>query len=114
MARVLGEVMAVSALALLAYMLVLWALSLRLRDVSIVDPAWPAGFVIVAWLALATGDGASARRALLATLVSLWGVRLAAYLLARKLRERREDPRYASMRERRGRSFALVSLASVF
>src|SRR6266516_3300856 len=37
-----------------------------------------------------------------------------AYLLARKLRERREDPRYGVIRERHGERFALVSLASVF
>jgi steroid 5-alpha reductase family enzyme len=53
MALVLGEVMAVSALALLAFILTLWLVSLRLRDASIVDPAWPVGFVIVAWIALA-------------------------------------------------------------
>src|SRR5438132_6468930 len=100
MARVLGEVTAVSAAALLAYMLALWMLSLRLRDVSIVDLAWPVGFVIVAWLAYALGDGCEGRHALLAALVSLWGVRLGAYLLARKLRERGEDPRYTAMRER--------------
>jgi steroid 5-alpha reductase family enzyme len=114
MAFVLGEVMAVSALALLAYMLTLWLLSLRLRDVSIVDPAWPAGFVIVAWIAYALGNGCDGRRTLIAALVSLWGARLAAYLLARRQRERGEDPRYTAMRERRGASFPLVSLASVF
>jgi steroid 5-alpha reductase family enzyme len=114
MARVLGEVMAVSAVALLGYMLVLWLASLRLRDVSIVDPAWPVGFVIVAWLAFALGDGCEGRRALMAALISVWGARLGAYLLARKLRERGEDPRYTAMRDRARASFPLVSLASVF
>ncbi len=45
---VLGEVLIASAGALLAYVLALWLLSMALRDVSIVDPAWPVGFVIVA------------------------------------------------------------------
>jgi steroid 5-alpha reductase family enzyme len=114
MARVLGEVMAVSALALLAYMLALWALSLALRDVSIVDPGWPAGFVIVAWLALALGDGCRGRRLLIAILVSLWGLRLAGYLLVRKLRQPGEDPRYTDMRSKARGSFELKSLATVF
>ena len=47
---ILGEILIVSAAALLAYVLALWLLSLRLRDVSIVDPGWGAGFVMVAWL----------------------------------------------------------------
>ena len=110
----LGEVLIASAGALLAYVLALWLLSMALRDVSIVDPAWPVGFVIVAWLSFAIGDGCRGRRLLLAVLTSLWGLRLGAYLLARKLRERREDPRYGVMRERHGERFALVSLASVF
>jgi steroid 5-alpha reductase family enzyme len=114
MARVLGEVMAWSAIALLSYMLALWFASLRLSDVSIVDPGWPVGFVIVAWLALAIGDGCRGRRLLAAVLVTLWGVRLATYLLARKLRHPGEDPRYGAMRERTGPGFQLRSLASVF
>jgi steroid 5-alpha reductase family enzyme len=34
-------------------MVALWAISLPLRDVSIVDPAWGPGFALVAWIALA-------------------------------------------------------------
>ncbi len=111
---VLADVMLVSAAALGAYMLALWALSVPLRDVSIVDPAWPLGFVVVSWIAFAVGDGERGRRLLLALLVSLWGVRLGGYLLARKLRERREDPRYARMRERRGAGFVRWSLGGIF
>jgi steroid 5-alpha reductase family enzyme len=111
---VLGEVLIVSAAALLAYVLALWLLSLPLRDVSIVDPGWGTGFVMVAWLACALGEGCRGRRLLLGALVSVWGVRLTLHLIARKLRERREDPRYAVMRARRGRRFALVSLVTVF
>jgi steroid 5-alpha reductase family enzyme len=111
---VLADVLTASAGALAVYMLALWLSSVPLRDVSIVDPAWPLGFVLVAWIAFAIGDGCRGRRLLLAALVSLWGVRLGAYLIARKLRERGEDPRYAYLRSRRGPSFVVVSLASVF
>ncbi len=110
----LGDVMLASAGALLIYMLALWALSLPLHDVSIVDPGWGLGFVIVAWLVFAVGDGCRGRRWLLAVMVSLWGLRLAGYLVTRKLRDRREDPRYTELRERHGASFPLVSLATVF
>jgi steroid 5-alpha reductase family enzyme len=110
----LGEVVLVSAGALLAYVLALWLLSLPLRDVSIVDPGWGAGFVLVAWIAFALGDGCRGRRLLLAALLSVWGLRLAGYLIARKLRERREDPRYARMRRHYGERFTLISLATIF
>jgi len=111
---ILEEILIVSALTLLAYALALWLLSVALRDASIADPAWGAGFVLIAWLAYAIGEGCRGRRLLLGALVSVWGARLALYLIARKLRERREDARYAAMRERHGRRFVLVSLATVF
>ena len=104
----------VSAVALLLAMVASWALSLRLRDVSIVDVIWGPAFVLVAWIAFALGDGDRGRRALLAALVTIWGLRLAGYLLARKRRERREDPRYGAWRERYGDRFPLVSLVTVF
>jgi steroid 5-alpha reductase family enzyme len=110
----LGAVLLWSAIGLTAYMLALWLLSLPLRDVSIVDPGWGLGFVLVAWLAFILGEGCRGRRLLLVALVSLWGGRLAAHLIARKLRDRREDPRYGAMRARYGERFALVSVVSVF
>src|SRR5437764_52619 len=76
----LGDVMLASAGALLLYMVALWALSLPLKDVSIVDPGWGLGFVIVAWLSFAIGNGCTGRRALLAAVITLWGLRLTAHL----------------------------------
>jgi steroid 5-alpha reductase family enzyme len=106
--------MLVSGGALLVYVLALWLLSLPLHDVSIVDPGWGFGFVIVAWIAFAVGDGCPGRRWLMALLVSVWGLRLAGYLLLRKLRDPGEDPRYGEWRERHGSRFALISLFTVF
>ena len=106
--------MLVSAAALLAYVLAVWLLSLPLRDVSIIDAAWGVGFVIVAWLAFAIGDGCRGRRLLLAVLVSIWGLRLATYLTVRRVRAGGEDPRYTEWRDRHGARFPLVSLVNVF
>jgi steroid 5-alpha reductase family enzyme len=110
----LATTMLAAAGALAALMLCAWLVSLRLRDVSIVDPVWGLGFVLVAWVAFALGDGDAGRRLLIALLTSVWGLRLAAHLVARKLREPGEDFRYASMRRRHGTSFALRSLITIF
>lgn len=110
----LSNVLPISATALLVFVTVIWALSVALRDVSIVDPAWGPGFVLVAWTAFGAGGGSVGRRLLLALLVSAWGLRLASYLAARKLREPGEDRRYRQMRERRGARFPLTSLGTVF
>jgi steroid 5-alpha reductase family enzyme len=107
-------VMLASAAAVLALLLAAWVLSLVLRDVSIVDVAWGLGFVAVAWVAFAVGDGCTGRRVLLAVLTTLWGLRLAGYIGRRKLRHPGEDPRYGAWREKWGDRFPLVSLFTVF
>ena len=58
--------------------------------------------------------GCRGRRLLLAILITLWGGRLAIYLIARKLREPGEDFRYAAMRKKQGARFPLWSLGMVF
>jgi steroid 5-alpha reductase family enzyme len=59
------SVLAYAAIAVAALMFVLWLLSIRLRDVSIVDPAWGPMFGVVAVVAAVAGDGDTARRWLL-------------------------------------------------
>jgi steroid 5-alpha reductase family enzyme len=106
----LASVTVIAAAALLVFMLTTWAVSLGLHDVSIVDAAWGLAFVLVAWIAVLFGDAGL----WLGVLVSVWGLRLAGYIAHRKLRERREDPRYGAWRERWGARFPLVSLFNVF
>ena len=110
----LAATLALSAAFAFGLLLAAWGLSLRLRDVSIVDVAWGLGFVGVGWVACATGDGDAGRRLLLAVLVSVWGLRLAGYIGRRKLRHPGEDPRYGAWRARHGDRFWLVSLVTVF
>jgi steroid 5-alpha reductase family enzyme len=111
---VTSSVLLWSAAGAFALLTAVWLVSLALRDVSIVDPAWGLAFVLVAWIAEATAHGCRGRRLLLAALVTVWGTRLALHLIVRKLREPGEDRRYARMREKAGEGFALRSLLTIF
>lgn len=102
---------AVAAVALL--MVSTWIVATIRRDVSVVDIVWGLGFAVVAVCSLVVGDGAAARRVLLAVLVGVWGLRLAGYLAWRNLGHG-EDRRYRKMRDARGPWFWLISLATVF
>jgi steroid 5-alpha reductase family enzyme len=97
----------------LAAMLALWALSLALRDASIVDIWWGPGVAAVAAVAFALGGGAALRSVLLLGMIALWGLRLGAHLLWRNA-GRGEDPRYQAMRRHHGVRFPWISLATVF
>ena len=104
---------AVALAAVVAAMVLLWLLSLVLRDSGIVDIAWGLLFVGISWLGLAIGDGSMSRRVLVAVLVSVWGIRLAARIGRRNI-GRPEDYRYAAWREQAGRAWWWRSLLKVF
>lgn len=106
------NVFLISAAAIGGCVFVLWLLSLRLKDASIVDLFWGMGFVIIAWIALGL-TGSSPRGALVTGLVTLWGVRLSVYLTWRN-HGRGEDPRYVAMRNRHPTTWTFRSLFQVF
>jgi steroid 5-alpha reductase family enzyme len=110
---VTGDIMIASAACALGLMICVWLASIPLRDASIVDVAWGLGFVAIAWACFAVGDGDRDRRLLLAILVTVWGARLA-FHVGRRNAGKGEDRRYAAMRERDGRRFAVRSLYRVF
>jgi steroid 5-alpha reductase family enzyme len=103
----------VAGVTVTVVMLVTWAVSVARRDASIVDPVWGAGFVLVAWAVLLGVDGNRARQWLLVAMTTIWGLRLAGYLLWRN-RGKGEDFRYQAMRRHWGARFWWVSLFTVF
>jgi steroid 5-alpha reductase family enzyme len=114
-----GTVTLVAAIAVAVLFVGLWAVSLVISDVSIVDPVWGPGFVVVALACLIAGDahihsGGQSRRVVLFVMTALWGLRLGGYLLVRKLGDPGEDRRYTKMRDKRGATFPLYSLLSIF
>ncbi len=100
-------------LVIMLVMFALWVIGTVRRDVSIVDPFWGAGFVIVASVAWFMNSPASPRVLILSSLTTVWGLRLSLFLLWRN-RGQGEDRRYAAMRVQRGRRFWWVSLFVVF
>lgn len=95
-----------------AVMVCAWLVSLALTDASVADIAWGLVFVAIAWTAYLVGDGASDRSLLIAVLITIWGLRLSAYIW---WRHDGEDKRYTAMRERQGpERFAVRSLFTVF
>lgn len=108
-----ASVLLASAGAIAVLMLLTWGVSLLMRDASIVDIIWGAGFVVVAVVAAIVGDGYDDRRYLLLGLVAVWGTRLSSYLAWRNLGHG-EDYRYQAMRKKHGDRFWLISLFQVF
>jgi len=108
-----STVLTAAIVAIASLMLATWAVSLVRRNVSIVDVAWPLGFVLATWASRwVVGAGGAGNWTLLA-MVTIWGLRLSFHLLRRNLAQG-EDFRYRAMRQRHGDAFAVRSLLTVF
>ncbi|HQR46426.1 MAG TPA: DUF1295 domain-containing protein [Thermoanaerobaculia bacterium] len=76
----------------------LWVFHLRVKDAGVVDVGWAAGLGLLALYYAAVGPGWAARRALVGILGGVWAFRLASHL-ARRMRGKPEEGRYAALRE---------------
>ena len=101
-------------LIVLVYMLLIWLASLLIKDSSIVDIFWGAGFVLVNWASfLLTPQDVTLRRWVLSFLVTLWGLRLSIHILLRNM-GKGEDFRYKKWREESGKNWWWFSFFKVF
>ncbi|MBS0376666.1 MAG: DUF1295 domain-containing protein [Proteobacteria bacterium] len=96
-----ATLLVLGTLAVVAVMLLLWRLGIRQRNFSYVDIGWSANFALLALLYGGLGAGAPPRRALIAAMYALWGLRLAAHL-ARRILGEPEEGRYVDLRARWG------------
>ncbi len=94
-------------------MIVMWFASIVTRDASLVDRVWGLAFVVLAWTYAVAADAWTDRALLALALVSVWGLRLSAFITWRNWGHG-EDARYAAMRARRPDTFTRRSLVSVF
>ena len=95
----------------------LWMISVRIKDSSIIDIYWGFGFVLIAWACsfynYMSGLGSTDIQEILLVMVTIWGLRLTYYLARRNLGHG-EDYRYVKMRNASKRDWRLVSYFRVF
>lgn len=83
---------------IMSMMTILWLISVRIKNVSIVDLFWGLGFVLAGWVYFLNTDGFGARKIIIMTLVTIWGLRLSIYLAWRN-HGKGEDFRYRKFRK---------------
>jgi steroid 5-alpha reductase family enzyme len=106
----------VNAAILLTLVLIQWAISVKIDDVSFIDAFWGAGMAILAvasWLHVPGGPGELAT--LIMVMAAAWGFRLGIYLFRRWRREG-EDKRYKMIlkKDREKGNFAVAALIKVW
>ena len=95
-------------------MLILWLISLKVKDVSIIDMFWGAGFGLIALLCLALNEIRTDYLYLLTALPVLWSIRYTYYIIWRNWGHG-EDPRYTNIRSNvTEKQWPLYALRKVF
>jgi steroid 5-alpha reductase family enzyme len=108
------DIYSISLLVILGSMVILWIISLQLKNSSIVDIFWGTGFVIANWVYFfLTPDGFPLRKWLTGVLVTIWGLRLSFHILRRNW-GKPEDFRYQVWRKEDGSRWWWLSFFRVF
>jgi steroid 5-alpha reductase family enzyme len=102
---------------LITLIIMLWAISVRIRDVSFIDAFWGFGMVVMVWASWLHSGPPTLRGNVLLALTTLWGMRLALHLFTR-WRAEGEDSRYkriiGGVMESKGWSWPKTALIMVF
>ena len=88
-----------AAVVVFGLLTLLWAISVAVKDASLIDIFWGFGFLVVAIVCLYLADVKTPYLWLLAAMPIAWGIRLSLYLAKRNLGHG-EDKRYVAMRKR--------------
>jgi len=99
--------------AVLLLMTLIWLLSVKLRDASVVDSFWGPGFLLATVVYWQTGHAYAPRGILVVILVTIWGLRLA-WHIARRNHGKGEDPRYQAFRAHYGPGYWWISFFQVY
>jgi steroid 5-alpha reductase family enzyme len=75
-------------------MLILWLVHLAIRNAGIVDAGWAGGLVLLGIYYAIAGHGYPPRSILMAAMSGIYGMRLAYYLLVKRVIGQPEEGRY--------------------
>ncbi len=88
-----------AAVVVFGLLTMLWAISVAVKDASLIDIFWGFGFLVVGAVCLYLAIPKTPYLVLLAAMPIIWGIRLSLYLAKRNLGHG-EDVRYVAMRKR--------------
>jgi steroid 5-alpha reductase family enzyme len=111
----IGTLFAVNFAVAIGAVIVLWLISIPIRDVSIIDMFFAVILFAITVVSFVLGGGAENRKLLVLVLVGLWALRITVHLIKRNWGHG-EDPRYTKLRSwvKDDRSFNWLSLRKVF
>lgn len=102
-----------AAFVVFCFMVLMFSIALAKKDNGIADIGWGLGFVLVSWLLYGFFSQHRMHQKMVVFFVTIWGLRLAAYLIIRNW-GKPEDFRYANWRKEWGKNVVWRSFLQVF
>jgi steroid 5-alpha reductase family enzyme len=102
-----------SALALLFFMTFAFLVGTIKKDNSVIDIFYGLGYVVLIWASLLFSNVFPLRKLIITSLVTLWGLRLAIYVMIRNW-GKPEDYRYQTIRKKMGDKVILKSFLRIY
>ena len=107
------HIIALSAVTVLSFMILMFIFAHLLKNNSIVDIGWGIGFILITSVLLLYKESADLKELVLAAIIFIWGIRLALHIFIRA-RGKGEDFRYAQWRKDWGKNAVLYAFVKVF
>lgn len=108
------ELLVKIGLGLFIFFHLFYGLALLKKDYGVIDMAWGLGFVLTALIAHQINPTPQWRTHLVLGCISLWGFRLALYLLIRNYKNKDEDFRYQKLRKSWGNKTNIHAYFKIF
>ena len=106
--------MLIAFLSAVSFIHVFYFWALLKKDFSIIDVGWSLGFIVMSLSVIINNPPINFPTLLVLSLILIWGLRLAYYLLIRNLKKKEEDPRYTKMRLNWGEKANLIAYPKIF
>src|SRR5258708_2113284 len=113
MLNLLGGTLVMSLLIVGVWMVLMFILSLFLRNNGIADVAWGLGFIFLALSSFVLNESGSLRAIIVTSLVLVWGLRLSLRIFLKNY-GKPEDSRYRAWREAWGSSIVIRSFFQIY
>lgn len=109
----MSEIIIQSIVVVWIYMTLWFTYAWAVKRNDVADFAWGAGFPILAVVLMQLNESSSLKALLVTSLITAWGLRLMIHIFPR-LQRKKEDFRYAQMRDKWGKSAFIRSYLQVF
>ena len=99
-------------------LILVFPITVKFKDNSLVDVGWALGFLTMPWIGFiinfVKNDTWSFRQLIIGILITVWAIRLITYIIIRKRIRKVEDKRFVGYRENWKKNFLLKSFLIIF